>query len=114
MPWIRQLLRTSSTILVMAALFVPAVSKADMLSDARKAELTNMVRQDCGSCHGMTMKGGLGKPLLPQALKDLSREDLEEIILDGVAGTPMPPWRGLLNEDEVRWIATELKKGLKQ
>lgn len=77
----------------------------------RQAQLRNLVRQDCGSCHGMTLKGGLGKPLLPTSLTDWSVGDLTQTILDGVPGTPMPPWRGLLNEQEARWIAKNLKKG---
>ena len=36
----------------------------------RQAELRYLLKQDCGSCHGMTMKGGLGPALLPQTLKD--------------------------------------------
>jgi len=33
---------------------------------ARQAALVDLVRQDCGSCHGMTLKGGLGRSLLPE------------------------------------------------
>ncbi len=99
--------------MALVAAFVPALAGADTLNNARKAELTNLVRQDCGSCHGMTMKGGLGNSLLPHALEDTSSDDLALIILDGVEGTPMPPWRGLLTHKEAGWIATQLKQGLK-
>ena len=78
----------------------------------RRAELVYLVRQDCGSCHGMTLKGGLGTPLLPANVKDTPVEALVSIILDGVPDTPMPPWRGLLSETEASWIARQLKKGL--
>jgi cytochrome c55X len=71
-----------------------------------------MVRQDCGSCHGMTLKGGLGSSLLPQALDGIPAESLTDIILNGIPGTPMPPWAALLSADEAAWIANELKKGL--
>lgn len=81
---------------------------------ARQAELTNLVVQDCGSCHGLTLKGGLGKPLLPKNLAPFPEQAIADVILDGVAGTPMPPWRGLLNEAEARWIAHQLKQGLKK
>ncbi len=77
---------------------------------ARQKALVHLVRQDCGSCHGMTLKGGLGKPLLPRDLKDFSAEALAGIILDGVPDTPMPPWRGQLNEAEALWIARKLKE----
>ncbi len=78
----------------------------------RRGELVYLVRQDCGSCHGMTLKGGLGTPLLPENVKDTPVEALVSIILDGVPDTPMPPWRGLLSEVEAGWIARQLKKGL--
>lgn len=75
------------------------------------ARLATLVRQDCGSCHGLTLKGGLGKPLTPEHLQSWSREQLVSIILDGVPGTPMPPWRPLLSEADARWIADRLQEG---
>lgn len=74
-------------------------------------KLTNLVIQDCGSCHGLTLRGGLGKPLTPDHLAQWDRDQLTFIILDGVPGTPMPPWRALLTEAEARWIADALKQG---
>ncbi|EEW26929.1 c-type cytochrome [Rhodobacter ferrooxidans] len=82
---------------------------AEVAPDRAKA-LENMVLQDCGSCHGMTLKGGLGRPLTRAALAHAEAEGLASIILDGVSGTAMPPWRPLLNEDEALWIAHYLKK----
>ena len=81
------------------------------LDSARESELTHLVRQDCGSCHGMTLKGGLGGPLLPESLLDLESESIASIILGGVPGKPMPPWQGQLSEEEALWIAENLKKG---
>ncbi len=80
-------------------------------SPERQVALTYLVRQDCGSCHGMTLKGGLGRPLLPEALAGAEAEALAEVILDGIPGTPMPPWRGQLSESEALWIARALKEG---
>ena len=78
---------------------------------ARVKALVHLVRQDCGSCHGMTLKGGLGKPLLPQNLAGRDTEALAEIILDGIPDTPMPPWRTELSRDDALWIARKLKAG---
>ena len=75
------------------------------------AKLRNLVVQDCGSCHGLTLRGGLGNPLTADRLAQWDRDQLASIILDGVPGTPMPPWRPLLSEAEARWIADTLKEG---
>ena len=96
--------------LIAAALMaVASVSLAAEISPQRQAELENMVIQDCGSCHGLTMKGGLGKPITPADLEGFDPEGLAAIILDGVPGTAMPPWRPLISEAEALWIADYLK-----
>lgn len=81
-------------------------------SAQRQGELIHLLRHDCGSCHGLTLKGGLGPPLLPEALEGQPGESLVHIILDGVPGRPMPPWRGLLPEDEVIWLVGRLQEGI--
>ena len=91
-------------------LYATAASGGE-LTDARKAELSHLVLQDCGSCHGMTMNGGLGSPLTPDALDGTDTVTLAGIILDGIPDQPMPPWRGLLTPEEAVWIIDELKKG---
>lgn len=77
-------------------------------SSARVDQLRNIVAQDCGSCHGMTLKGGLGSPLLPELLSRYSAEGVIETILEGRPGTPMPPWKSMLSRDDAAWIASYL------
>jgi cytochrome c55X len=93
--------------LALASMVQPA--SADV-SAPRAGELEHMVIQDCGSCHGLTFKGGLGSPLTPQALAHAEPDGLAAIILDGVPDTAMPPWRPLLTEEEALWIAHYLLK----
>ena len=81
------------------------------LAATRQNELRALVRQDCGSCHGMTLKGGLGSPLRPSDLDHFEPAAIAQIVLEGVPGTPMPPWRGLLSDVEAMWIANALKTG---
>ena len=97
--------------MVAVAAFVASAcgARAGDVLDADR--LTDLVRQDCGSCHGLTLKGGLGKPLTAEHLKPWDHDQLAHIILEGVPGTPMPPWRKLLSEQEARWIAEALKAG---
>lgn len=78
---------------------------------ARRAELIRLVRQDCGSCHGMQLTGGLGLPLTPQALEAKPDGLLTAAILYGRPGTPMPPWQPFLSESEAAWIVDNLKRG---
>jgi cytochrome c55X len=93
---------------------VASIGPALALDRSRERQLTYLVRQDCGSCHGMTLKGGLGGPLLPDNLKELESESIASIILDGVPGKPMPPWQGQLSREEALWIADKLKAGFPQ
>lgn len=76
----------------------------------RQQELVRLVRQDCGSCHGMTLRGGLGPALLPDNLRDKPADSLVATIVGGRPGTPMPPWRQFLSEDEARWIVDQLMR----
>jgi cytochrome c55X len=78
-------------------------------SDDRAKALEVLVRQDCGSCHGLTLKGGLGPELSANRFDGVPPEAIAALILDGVPGTPMPPWRGLLSEQDALWIADYLK-----
>lgn len=75
------------------------------------AELDFLLHQDCGSCHGLTLKGGLGSPLRAETMRERPDADLVEIILNGLPGTPMPPWRSLLTHEEALWIVQRLKAG---
>jgi len=71
-----------------------------------------MLKQDCGSCHGLTLRGGLGPPLLPKTLGAKPSAWLLQTILDGRPHTAMPPWRGLLTDTEARWLVENLKQGV--
>lgn len=97
-------------LLILGALcaFVASPSFANP-TPARQDQLRHMVQQDCGSCHGLTRQGGLGSPLRAEDLAEIGDEALAATILDGRPGTPMPPWRGLLSEDDARWIVQHLK-----
>jgi cytochrome c55X len=77
----------------------------------RQAELIHLLKHDCGSCHGMTLQGGLGPALTPQALAGKTPAFLRQTVLDGRKGTAMPPWRGLLSEPEVAWLVGQLIRG---
>ena len=80
----------------------------------RQKELVRLVRQDCGSCHGMTLRGGLGPALLPATLHDKPAEGLVATIYYGRPGTAMPPWKQFMSEAEAGWIVQQLMSGFPQ
>lgn len=100
------------TAFALAFLALPCVAAGP--APERRAALVELVRQDCGSCHGLTLKGGLGPSLEPAALAGKDAGFLSYVILQGRRGTAMPPWRAHLTEGEAQWIAEQLKKGFPQ
>jgi cytochrome c55X len=95
----------------LALLLLAGPAIAGGLPEARTRELARVVLQDCGSCHGLTLAGGLGPDIRPAALAGASPEAVAAVILDGRPGTAMPPWRPLLSEAEAEWIAAYLLEG---
>ncbi len=108
-----QRLSALRSLLVALALgfFCTPVFAAGAPDTVRQKELLHLLKQDCGSCHGLTLQGGLGPPLSPGALAGKPATVLSRIVLDGVPGTPMPPWRALLTEAEVDWLIQTLIQG---
>lgn len=96
-------------------LFIPLLAAqaddGDSPGSARKRELTRLVLQDCGSCHGMRLTGGLGPPLTHDVIAGKPRDAMVATIIHGRHGTPMPPWRGLLTEADAGWIVDRLREG---
>ncbi|MES0883485.1 c-type cytochrome [Roseibium sp. SCP14] len=89
--------------------FLATPSLAEEVSAPDK--LVNLVHQDCGSCHGLTLKGGLGPDIRPESLSHYDIETLSTVVLDGVPGTAMPPWRPLMSEEDAKKIAEYLLQG---
>lgn len=70
-----------------------------------------MVRQDCGSCHGLRLAGGLGPALLPANLADKPVDSLVATVLSGRPGSAMPGWSRFMNESEAEWLVRALIAG---
>ncbi|MDA7964473.1 MAG: cytochrome c [Ruegeria sp.] len=88
-----------------AALVTTTAFAADTLDTNA---LKRLVHQDCGSCHGLSLKGGLGPDLRSETLEHYEAEVLTSVILDGIPDTAMPPWRPLISVEEAEWIARYL------
>jgi cytochrome c55X len=92
----------------LACLAFAASAEADA---TRERELVRLVRQDCGSCHGMNLTGGLGLPLTPEALRDKPFDSLVATVVYGRPGTAMPPWKSIISERDAEWIVRQLIQG---
>ena len=102
------------TALIALSLFISSyAATASDISSARQAELLNLLKHDCGSCHGLSLKGGLGPALTPNVLRQKPIEYIAATILYGRGGTPMPPWRPFMSDSEANWLAQRIKEGVK-
>ena len=97
--------------LALSLLLAGPLLAGNAVTAERQQELRNLMIQDCGSCHGLTLRGGLGPSLLPSMLQGKSADYLSSVILEGRPGTAMPSWRPLLSADEARWMADRLLEG---
>ena len=88
-----------------------AETAATKISSARQNELLYFIKHDCGSCHGMTLKGGLGPALLPETLAAKPKDYLVATILEGRQNTAMPPWKTMLSKNDAIWITEQLQNG---
>ncbi|WP_366871571.1 cytochrome c [uncultured Ruegeria sp.] len=96
---------TGRAVLSTAVLVATTAFAADTLDPNA---LKRLVHQDCGSCHGLSLKGGLGPDLRSETLDHYDADVLTGVILDGIPDTAMPPWRPLISEEEAEWIARYL------
>jgi mono/diheme cytochrome c family protein len=93
------------------ALLVPALALGEIPPE-RAAQLRHVLIQECGSCHGLTMRGGLGAPLRPENLAGKHDSALQAIILYGIEGLPMPAWNWMLSEAEAAYLVKILREGV--
>ena len=98
--------RSLPSVLLTSAVLVATTAFAADTIDPNA--LKRLVHQDCGSCHGLSLKGGLGPDLRSKTLEHYDAEILTGVILDGIPDTAMPPWRPLISEEEAEWIARYL------
>jgi cytochrome c55X len=95
----------------MTSLLPLSAALADAPSVERQAQLEHLLLQDCGSCHGLRMTGGLGPALTRQALAGKPRDSLIATVTHGRPGTAMPGWKALLDEQDAAWLVDLLLTG---
>lgn len=103
-------LNPAPLISLLCLLLLPVVATGEV-APSRQQALAHLLKHDCGSCHGMTLKGGLGPSLLPAAIEQKPDQLLFITIREGRPGTPMPPWKSQLSDNDIRWLIDRLRKG---
>ncbi len=91
-------------------LLIPAALAAAPAPE-RQVQLDHLLLQDCGSCHGLRMTGGLGPALTREALAGKPRDSLIATVTHGRPGTAMPGWKALLDEADIAWLVDRLLEG---
>lgn len=96
-------LRTALAIVVVLLLVVllagcaPA-SEEDQPSPVTPGNGLALYTANCSSCHGANGEGGTAARIKPPAFE---REELFTVIAQGVAGTSMPAFAGVIDENDV-------------
>ncbi len=97
--------------LALASLLLIPAALAAAPGAERQAQLEHLLVQDCGSCHGLRMTGGLGPAITHDALVGKPRESLIATVTHGRPGTAMPGWNALLDEQDIVWLVDLLLEG---
>lgn len=65
----------------------------------------------CANCHGATLQGGQGPSLVDAEWKHGEQdEDLARVIREGVPGSPMAAFRGVVTEEQIRALVIHLRE----
>lgn len=97
--------------LALASLLLIPAALAAAPDAERQAQLEPLLVQDCGSCHGLRMTGGLGPVITRDALTGKPRDSLIATVTHGRPGTAMPGWNALLDEQDIVWLVDLLLEG---
>ncbi|WP_345993078.1 cytochrome D1 domain-containing protein [Sulfurimonas sp. HSL-1716] len=70
-----------------------AVVSSGLLADTSNMDVAKVFERECQGCHGPNHEGGVGADLRPAKIAKKNTYMLAETILNGRAGTAMPPFK---------------------
>lgn len=91
-------------ILVMCFVTIASLSPAAFAKsfDKSVADGKQVFADNCASCHGADGSGGVGPALNSKSkLESLGLEKVRHDVEEGIEGTPMPAWKGVLSDEEI-------------
>lgn len=78
--------------LVMSAAAM-AVVGSSLVADTSNMDVEAVFEKECQGCHGPNHEGGVGSDLRPNVIAKKNSQDLATVVLNGRAGTAMPPFK---------------------
>jgi len=73
--------------------------------------MMDLYKQYCASCHGQNMEGGQGSSLIDGIWKYGDSDDaIAKVIREGVPDMGMVPWKGVLDEEQIRGLIILMKE----
>ena len=85
--------------LVITAAILAAASSS-LFADTSNMDVEKMFEKECQGCHGPNHEGGVGSDLRPSQITKKNSYVLAEAILNGRAGTAMPPFANKMNKGD--------------
>ncbi|PCK02571.1 MAG: secretion protein HlyD [Alteromonadaceae bacterium] len=80
-------------------------------AENKPLKVESLFQQNCASCHGATLSGGMAGSLLDDKwLQDGEEKTLKNIIQNGDGKAGMPAWKAALDEDQIRALVIYIKE----
>ncbi|MBT3483371.1 MAG: secretion protein HlyD, partial [Opitutales bacterium] len=95
------------------AVILIALQPVLMMGQSRigTGSIMELYTQNCATCHGQNMEGGLGSSLIDDVWKYGASDDaIAKVIRDGVPEMGMVPWKGVLGEDQIRALVILMRE----
>ncbi|MDX9813854.1 MAG: cytochrome D1 domain-containing protein [Sulfurimonadaceae bacterium] len=77
-----------------------AVVSSGLVADTSSMDVEAIFEKECQGCHGPNHEGGVGSDLRPAVIGKKNSSDLAAIILNGKAGTAMPPFKSTFTQTD--------------
>ncbi|WP_373035630.1 cytochrome D1 domain-containing protein [Sulfurimonas sp.] len=90
-------MRLNKLVMSVAAL---AVVSSGLLADTSKMDVEKVFEKECQGCHGPNHEGGVGSDLRPKVIGKKNAYELADVVLNGRAGTAMPPFKNKFSKSD--------------
>ena len=77
-----------------------AVVSTGLIAGTSNMDVEKVFERECQGCHGPNHEGGVGSDLRPTVIAKKNAYKLSEVIMNGKAGTAMPPFKEKMNKDD--------------